>query len=172
MGIKSTVVFTDLHGSTGAFGALGNARATVVITQILDQITALVYAHQGQLVKKLGDGVMAVFGQPSKALDFAVQVQRVHSRHLYNFELRVSLPVKIGIAFGDTEFTAGDYYGDAVNVAARLCDLAGPSQIWASKGRAVPKKGGIRTCRRQNCHPGAFGKLRSFTGRVERGRAV
>jgi class 3 adenylate cyclase len=60
MGIKSTVVFTDLHGSTGAFGALGNARATVVITQILDQITALVYAHQGQLVKKLGDGVMAV----------------------------------------------------------------------------------------------------------------
>lgn len=134
MGIKSTVVFTDLHGSTAAFGALGNARATVVITQILDQITALVYAHQGQLVKKLGDGVMAVFGQPGKALDFAVQVQRVHSRHLYNFELRVSLPVKIGIAFGDTEFTAGDYYGDAVNVAARLCDLAGPSQIWASKG--------------------------------------
>lgn len=143
MGIRSTVVFTDLHGSTAAFGALGNARATVVIIQILDQIAALVLSHQGQLVKKLGDGVMAVFEEPGRALDFAVQVQRVHSRHLYSFELLVSLPIKIGIAFGDTELTAGDYYGDAVNVAARLCDLAGPNQIWASRASV-----GVQTLKR------------------------
>lgn len=134
MSIKSTVVFTDLHGSTGAFESLGNVRATAVITRILDQITSLVIAHQGKVVKKLGDGVMAVFGHAGSALDFAVQVQRVHSRYVFSSDRHVSLPIKIGIAFGETEFTSDDYYGDAVNVAARLCDLAGPNQIWASRG--------------------------------------
>ena len=40
--------------------------------------------------------------------------------------------MRIGMASGEVEMVAGDCYGDAVNVAARLCDLCGPNQIWAS----------------------------------------
>jgi hypothetical protein len=44
----------------------------------------------------------------------------------------VRMPIRIGVASGEVELVAGDCYGDAVNVAARLCDLCGPNQIWAS----------------------------------------
>ncbi|WP_296510703.1 adenylate/guanylate cyclase domain-containing protein [Rhodoferax sp.] len=134
MGIQSTVVFTDLHGSTAMFGMMGNVRATDLITRITDRISSLAGAHQGQLVKTLGDGVMVVFSDANRAVDFAVDVQRTHLRHTQGLNPRDQLPVRIGIAFGDMEQTAGDFYGDAVNVAARLCDLCGPNQIWASQG--------------------------------------
>ena len=42
------------------------------------------------------------------------------------------MPIRIGVASGEVEIVAGDCYGDAVNVAARLSDLSGPHQIWAS----------------------------------------
>jgi class 3 adenylate cyclase len=130
---RATVVFTDLHGSTAAFGVLGNARATAVITQLVEQITVIGVAHGGAIVKKLGDGVMLVFSDPAKAIEFAIQVQRSHLRMGHIDTRTLSLPIKIGIDAGEIEQKDGDYYGDAVNVAARLCDMAGPHQIWASK---------------------------------------
>ena len=42
------------------------------------------------------------------------------------------MPIRIGVASGEVELVQGDCYGDAVNVASRLCDLSGPHQIWAN----------------------------------------
>jgi len=61
MGVQATVVFTDLHGSTAVFEALGNARATESVTQITTWITEQCERHGGRLVKTLGDGVMVDF---------------------------------------------------------------------------------------------------------------
>lgn len=133
MGVQSTVVFTDLHGSTATFGALGNVRATEAITAITSWIADLSHSSGGRLVKMLGDGVMVVFLDNAKAIDFVVDVQRGHAKGHHRISDEVRLPIRIGIAKGDIEELAGDCYGDAVNVAARLCDLCGPNQIWASK---------------------------------------
>ena len=132
MGVYSTVVFTDLHGSTAAYGALGNARAAETITRITDWIGGLSSKFGGRLVKTLGDGVMVVFSDGARAVDYVTEVQRVHRQDMLRSLREARLPIRVGVALGEVEVREGDCYGDAVNVAARLCDICGPGQIWVT----------------------------------------
>lgn len=146
MGVHSTVVFTDLFGSTGAFEALGNARATEAVTQVTSWIAKLIEAHGGRVVKKLGDGVLALFRDSTVAVNAVVELQRAHRSLMPQMPEEQRLPIRIGISSGDVEIVAGDCYGDAVNVAARLSDLSGPHQIWASSAalEQVSEAPGVR----------------------------
>jgi adenylate cyclase len=132
MGVQATVVFTDLHGSTAVFEALGNVRATETVTQITTWIGKQCENQGGRVVKTLGDGVLAMFPDGQSAVKAVVDLQRVHYKRAARTPVEVRMPIRIGVASGDVEMVAGDCYGDAVNVAARLCDLCGPNQIWAN----------------------------------------
>lgn len=145
MGVQATVVFTDLHGSTAAFEALGNARATETITHITNWIAKQVTSQGGRVVKTLGDGVLALFTDSMSATRAVVELQRTHAKNLARGPKDAALPVRIGLASGDVEMVSGDCYGDAVNVAARLCDLCGPNQIWANAAalNGVPEDQGV-----------------------------
>ena len=115
-----------------AFEALGNARATQVVTQVTSWIAKTVASHGGRVVKMLGDGVLSLFEDNQSAINAVVEMQRKHQTRMPQLPLTNRLPIRIGVASGDVEFVAGDCYGDAVNVAARLSDLCGPHQIWAN----------------------------------------
>lgn len=132
MGVHTTVVFTDLFGSTKAFEALGNARATQLVTQVTSWIAQIVESHGGRVVKMLGDGVLSLFEDNRSAINAVVEMQRSHQVRMPQIPPANRLPIRIGVASGEVEFVAGDCYGDAVNVAARLSDLCGPHQIWAN----------------------------------------
>ncbi|TAH10508.1 MAG: adenylate/guanylate cyclase domain-containing protein [Curvibacter sp.] len=132
MGIQATVVFTDLHGSTGVFEALGNARATESVTQITSWIAQLGQRHDGRVVKTLGDGVMLIFSTSRHAVSAVVEIQRLHHKKSLSLPFDLRLPIRVGLAAGEVEMIGEDCYGDAVNIASRLCDLCGPHQIWAS----------------------------------------
>lgn len=132
MSVHTTVVFTDLYGSTSAFEALGNAQATLAVTRITTWIAKVVESHGGRVVKMLGDGVLALFDNNSCAINAVVEMQRTHQKRKSQFETAKFMPIRIGVASGDVEIVAGDCYGDAVNVASRLSDLSGPFQIWAN----------------------------------------
>jgi class 3 adenylate cyclase len=131
MGVQATVVFTDLHGSTAVFEALGNAKATETITKITAWIAEQCKQSNGRVVKTLGDGVLALFPDGASAIKAVVELQRVHFKRMTRLHKDTAMPIRIGLASGDVELVSGDCYGDAVNVAARLCDLCGPNQIWA-----------------------------------------
>ena len=132
MGVQTTVVFTDLHGSTAVFEALGNAKATALVTQITQWIAHRCEAHGGRVVKTLGDGVLAMFPSPQGAVDAVVDIQRSNFKSVNRTSKITAMPIRIGVASGEVEVVQGDCYGDAVNVASRLCDLCGPNQIWAN----------------------------------------
>jgi class 3 adenylate cyclase len=132
MGVQTTVVFTDLHGSTAVFEALGNARATETVTQITTWIARQCELSGGRVVKTLGDGVLAMFPDGQSAVNAVVELQRLHYKRIMRTPVDLRMPMRIGVASGEVEIVAGDCYGDAVNVAARLCDLCGPHQIWAN----------------------------------------
>ena len=132
MSVHTTVVFTDLFGSTSVFEALGNARATQAVTQITTWIAKIVEAHGGRVVKMLGDGVLALFADNPSAINAVVEMQRAHQKRMTQMPQANRMPIRIGVASGDVEIVGGDCYGDAVNVAARLSDLSGPDQIWAN----------------------------------------
>ena len=132
MGVHTTVVFTDLTGSTSAFESLGNAKATKAVTQLTRWICDLFQSRGGSVIKTLGDGVLAVFSDGNKAIEAVVEMQRLHQKHLMQLPAPEHLPIRVGVATGEVEIVDGDCYGDAVNVASRLSDLSGPHEIWVN----------------------------------------
>lgn len=128
-----TVVFADLSGSTGVFDQLGNEQATQAVTALTHWIGRVCEQHGGWVVKKLGDGVLALFGQPAPAIAAVIQMQRDHADRLREWPNPLRMRLQVGVASGDLVEVDDDCYGDAVNVAARLSDLAGPDQIWATR---------------------------------------
>lgn len=130
--VQTTVVFADLMGSTGVFEATGNAKATQVVTELTNWIGEVCVAKGGRVVKTLGDGVLAIFPNGPGAINAVVEMQRDHQKRLDKTPVTLRMPIRIGVASGEVEIVDGDCYGDAVNVAARLSDLSGPHQIWAS----------------------------------------
>jgi len=133
MGVYSTVVFADLTGSTGVFESMGNAKAAETVTRLTQWIAAVCEAHQGRVVKMLGDGVLAIFSSGASATRAVLEMQRNHQKRLQSWPVALRMELQIGLASGDVLQVDGDCYGDAVNLASRLSDLAGPRQIWATQ---------------------------------------
>ena len=133
MVVQATVVFADLTGSTAFFEALGNEKATRAVTRLTQWISDVCEAHQGRVVKKLGDGVLAVFADAGDATNAVIAIQRGHQLRLLQWPSTVRMEVKAGIAHGEVVEVDGDCYGDAVNVASRLSDLSGANQIWMTE---------------------------------------
>src|SRR5271154_5176317 len=77
-----------------------------------------IQAHGGWLFKHTGDGVCAAFASPRAAADAAVAAQRA-----------LELPVRMGLATGEAELRAGDYFGAVVNRAARVMAAGHGGQI-------------------------------------------
>ena len=134
MGVQSTVVFADLFGSTGVFESLGNAKATVAVTEITAWLADMFVREKGRVVKFLGDGLLVVFERNADAIAAVVDVQRAYQQRLGQTPPMIYMPLRIGVARGDVEMVDGDCYGDAVNIAARLSELTGPHQIWVNSG--------------------------------------
>src|SRR6476469_2963351 len=91
-----------------------------------------VAAHNGRIVKLLGDGVIAEFGSVVDAVSCALSVQRSSAA---TSDPRVSQPaivLRIGINLGDVIIEGDDIYGDGVNIAARLEPLAEPGGVCVS----------------------------------------
>lgn len=135
---EATVVFADLTGSTGLFETLGNVKATQAITRLTQWIGTVCAQCRGQVVKNLGDGVLMVFERKADAITAAIELQRQHSKRIANWPASLKMGLKIGLACGDVIEQQGDLFGDAVNLASRLCDLSGSEQIFAALSVVEP----------------------------------
>ena len=125
------MVFVDLADSTAAYAALGNAPVAEVVSKVTQWIGRVCDAHQGRIVKYLGDGVLAQFADAQQAIEAVVFMQQSHTERLRKWPEPLHMGLKIGMACGPVVHKDGDTYGDPVNLAARLSDLAGAHTIWA-----------------------------------------
>jgi class 3 adenylate cyclase/tetratricopeptide (TPR) repeat protein len=128
----ATVLFTDLVGSTELRGRVGDQAAEELRREHDRLLTGVVEARRGQVVKGLGDGIMATFAGATDAVAAAVAVQQAIDRHNRSGAGPEPLTVRIGISAGDVTFEQGDCFGTPVIEAARLCDVASGGQILAS----------------------------------------
>ncbi|MDP3228339.1 MAG: adenylate/guanylate cyclase domain-containing protein [Acidovorax sp.] len=133
MSVLSTVVFADISGSTSLYETLGNERATEAVTQVTQWISDSVESYGGRVVKKLGDGVLGIFGDASSAVTAMTAMLRQHQARLNRWPQPLRMDIRVGVASGEVVDVDGDCYGDAVNVASRLCERAGPAEIWATE---------------------------------------
>jgi class 3 adenylate cyclase len=123
-----TVLFTDLVGSTELSSRLGPERTEALRHTHFGLLRGAVAAAGGTEVKNLGDGLMVAFTSLNRALACAVAMQQTIDRHNRRAD-DPDLSVRIGIATGEATEEAGDYFGDPVVEAARLCAAAAGGQI-------------------------------------------
>ena len=129
-----TVVFADLVGSTGIFERLGDETAGRFVTQLTTALAKVCEQHRGRVVKLLGDGLFVVFGGEEDAVTACIAIQeRLQEKPVRPGGTGRPVEMQMGIEAGEVVEIDGDCYGDAVNSAARLADLAGAQQILATQ---------------------------------------
>src|SRR6185437_1898697 len=90
-----------------------------------DVLRSAIEAHGGFMFKHTGDGVCAAFSSPRAAVDTAVAAQRA-----------LELPVRMGLATGESELRDGDYFGAVLNRAARVMAAGHGGQILLAESTA------------------------------------
>ncbi|HET7744868.1 MAG TPA: adenylate/guanylate cyclase domain-containing protein [Gaiellaceae bacterium] len=123
--ILATVLFTDIVGSTARAAALGDRAWRDVLEEHHAIVRALLTRYRGTEVDTAGDGFMATFDGPARAIRCAQSiVESVES---------LGLEVRAGVHTGEVETIAGKVGGIAVNIAARVSAEASPSEVLASQ---------------------------------------
>jgi len=130
------LLFADVSGSTRLYEVLGDARAFAAINECLDILRKLTAAHSGRVVKTIGDEIMAVFPDAMTAVQAACEMQLVVSSRKPIDNARVA--IRIGLHYGAVLESDGDVFGDTVNVAARMSEIAKAEQI-ITTGATVSK---------------------------------
>ncbi|MDO9361196.1 MAG: adenylate/guanylate cyclase domain-containing protein [Polaromonas sp.] len=126
----TTVVFADLVGSTSLFERLGDETASRFVTQLVGALSQVFEQHSGRVVKLLGDGLFVVFPEEGDALAACISIQkRLVDKPILAGGSGAPVQMQMGIESGAVVEIDGDCFGDTVNSAARLADLAGAAQI-------------------------------------------
>jgi len=122
--ILLSVLMTDLAGSTERAAEIGDA-AWHRLLEAHDQAAAAAIArHGGQLVKTTGDGVLATFAGPSRAI--------LAARDMRGAVSALGLEARAGVHIGECLRRGADVSGLAINIAARIMNAAPGGEIWVS----------------------------------------
>ncbi len=126
---EMTILFTDLVGFSDWALTAGDDDALVLLRRVFQALEPAVLGARGRVVKRLGDGLMAVFPGAQQAFDAVTDAQA----RLAEVEVAGHRPeIRAGIHTGRPRAIGGDYLGVDVNVAARLVQRAGPGEILVS----------------------------------------
>jgi class 3 adenylate cyclase len=164
-----TFLFTDLKGSTALYERVGDLVAYDLVRAHFGVLNDIVAAETGAIVKTIGDAVMATFPTPDRAVAAALRM-RDAMRRLSETHEPEDLLLKIGIHEGPclavTLNDRLDYFGQTVNVAARVQGLADSQSIYAS-GNVVDHPDASKLLKATGVMPKEqLASLRGVTGSV------
>lgn len=125
------ILFTDMEGSTSLTQRLGDARAQDLVRTHNSIVREALQAHEGAEIKHTGDGIMASFASPSRAIECAAAIQQAIA-DLGESSSDAPLRVRIGLNAGEPVAEGEDLFGTAVQMAARIAARAEPGQILVS----------------------------------------
>jgi class 3 adenylate cyclase len=127
--IEMALLFTDLVGFSSWALKAGDAATLELLREVGIAVETAVLAHDGRIVKRLGDGLMASFLSAQAAVEAALDAQEA----LHHVEVAGYTPAKrAGVHWGRPRKLGGDYLGVDVNVAARVGDAAKAEQVLVS----------------------------------------
>lgn len=124
----ATIVLTDIVGSTDHAARLGDASWRAMLESYHDLAARHVTSFRGRLVKSTGDGTLATFDGPARALECVTAMRdAAHG---------IALQLRAGVHTGEVEVLDDDLGSDiggiAVHICARIAGLAGPDEVLAS----------------------------------------
>ncbi|NOZ54804.1 MAG: FHA domain-containing protein [Gammaproteobacteria bacterium] len=121
---EMAILFADVAGSVALHEALGDIVAHEKIVAYLKTMSAIVLQHKGSVVETIGDEIMCTFPGSDQAYQAACKIQEVlRNRMAYQ------LGVRIGFNHGKTNIDKGHPFGNTVNIAARMVEIAKSGQI-------------------------------------------
>lgn len=123
-----TMLFSDIVDSTNRARQVGDVEWRALLERHDDATARIVKRHGGTVVKQTGDGVLATFAMPTRALRAAAALSDELSR--------VGLPVRIGVHTAEVERRGEDVNGTGVNLAARIMGQAAADEVLVSA--AIP----------------------------------
>jgi class 3 adenylate cyclase len=122
--VLATVLFTDIVGSTERAATVGDARWHKLLDEHNRIVRAQLARYRGQEVKTMGDGFLATFDAPARAIRCANAI--VHSVK------RIGVDLRAGLHTGELARQNGDVEGIAVAIGARILSLAAPGEVMVS----------------------------------------
>ncbi|MBR0693062.1 adenylate/guanylate cyclase domain-containing protein [Bradyrhizobium lablabi] len=127
----TTVLCADVHGYSRLMGA-DEAGTLGTLRRYRSAIAGLVERHDGRIVNTWGDAVIAEFASVVEAVQCAVEIQQEISNQVSDPPHAHQMRFRIGINLGDVMVDGSDIFGDGVNIAARLQELAEPGGVVVS----------------------------------------
>ena len=131
-----TFLFTDLKGSTALYERVGDLVAYDLVRQHFHVLHEIVAAEAGAVVKTIGDAVMATFTAPDRAIAAALHMREAMSRinaERGNEDLLLKIGIHEGPCLAVTLNNSQDYFGQTVNIAARVQGLASSRAIFVTQ---------------------------------------
>ena len=137
IGVKDiTLLFTDLKGSTALYDRIGDLTAFALVQGHFERLRDVTAHNRGAVIKTIGDAVMAAFAHPADAVRAALEMLSEIDHYNHGASHR-DLVLKIGIhkgaAIAVTLNDRLDYFGQTVNIAARVQGLAEQAEIYLTK---------------------------------------
>lgn len=123
------ILFSDIAGSTKLYETLGDAVARKLVAECIAVMSTSIRKHHGTVIKTIGDEIMCTFPTADDAVESAMEMQERVTEGIRVDGQSYPLSVRIGLHFGSVIHEKGDVFGDAVNVAARMAQLAKGGQI-------------------------------------------
>jgi class 3 adenylate cyclase len=130
------LLFTDIRGSTALYQRIGDLNAFQLVQQHFDLLRETTVRHGGAVVKTIGDAVMAAYPDAALAVGAALEMRGAIERfNETQPERPVSLKIGIhhGAAIAVTLNDELDYFGQTVNIASRVQEMADAEEIWITE---------------------------------------
>jgi len=121
----ATVLFTDIVGSTETATRLGDAAWRDLLELHNTVVREHIERYQGKVVGTQGDGFLATFDGPARAIRAAQEITRAVAT--------LGIEIRAGLHTGEIELVADDVAGLAVHIGARVASLAGPGEVLVSR---------------------------------------
>jgi serine/threonine protein kinase len=127
-----TIMFSDVVGSTSFFERRGDLEGRAMLKRYNRIIFPIIRSHDGEVIKTLGDGILASFPKPEWACKAAINMQNTLKDHNSSKPTKDQITIRIALHHGNAVIDKGDVYGDVVNAASRLESRAQPKEILIS----------------------------------------
>src|SRR5262249_10704797 len=136
--VTATILFTDIVASTEQSARIGHRKWTALTDEHDAMVRATLGRYRGREVKTTGDGFLATFDATTRAVRAAVEIVMQAKN--------IGIEVRAGVHAGEVEVRPDDVVVLPVSIAKRICDLAGPAEVFVSEPvKALLDGSGITT---------------------------